>query len=40
MPAGLSDQIWSLEEWLNFPVIQRNEDTARSLEMAEKEILI
>jgi IS1 family transposase len=24
MSAGLSDHIWSLEEWLSFPVIQRN----------------
>jgi len=24
MSAGLSDHIWSIEEWLSFPVIQRN----------------
>ena len=24
MSAGLSDHIWSMEEWLSFPVIQRN----------------
>ena len=24
MSAGLSDHIWSLQEWLRFPVIQRN----------------
>ena len=24
MSAGLSDHIWSVEEWLSFPVIQRN----------------
>jgi uncharacterized protein YbjQ (UPF0145 family) len=27
MSAGLADHIWSLEEWLSFPAVQRNQDT-------------
>ena len=24
MSAGLADHVWSLQEWLSFPVVQRN----------------
>jgi hypothetical protein len=29
MSAGLTDHVWSLEEWLTLPGIQRKQDTTR-----------
>jgi hypothetical protein len=37
MAAGLADHVWSLKEWMSFPVIQRNEDTTAILGLRNRE---